>query len=157
MYNSKQYASNFTTNGTTDATLQVVPVSFSFTVEEDQMWSELEFWALANNNHATDSVFINFAIDGTLVTGSSTVGGVAMAYNALTTTQTWMHAKWTTFIPVGTHVLTVLVRGTVNGQTVTLTNATGSGGLPCLLSVTRLSNNAVLAHGVDSKANSVNE
>jgi hypothetical protein len=145
MYNQVKVAADVTNNTTTYANLGLMSV----TVEEDEMWVDISLQAVASNNTAGEGVEFDFLIDGTLVGGAGTPLAACANSTLANSVGTKFPVRVGTKVRLtkGTHVIAGQFRRTANASTATI-NATA---YPAILGVLRLSNNALLAHGMGAK------
>ena len=149
MYNFVTSAADVTYAGGTEATYQIMPTAnFGFTVEEPEMWCKVKLSAFISLS-AAGKAYLNLKVDDAFLVGTATTLGLAATTldAAEPNLRSWVVAERTVRLSQGFHTINGWVRSSANGITVT-----SSGTLvPMMLEVTRLSNNNVLAHGVDSK------
>lgn len=145
MYALKTLAADFVTDGVADATFQAVSaLRMSITVEEDEMWVLLKLKACVSNNTVNGRADLDIAVDGTRLGGTH---GLAGATSSTVNAVNALHVEKIVRLTKGMKLLTVFIKSTTNTQVAKIEGATWSASLEAL----RLSNNAVLAHGVDAK------
>lgn len=145
MYALKTLAADFVTDGANDATFQAVTgLRMSITVEEDEMWVLLKLKACVSNATVNGRADLDIAVDGTRLGGTH---GLQGATSATANAVNAMHIEKIVRLTKGDHKLSVFLKSTTNTQIAKIEATTWAASLEAL----RLSNNAVLAHGVDAK------
>lgn len=145
MYNVKNLTANFVTDGANDDTFQAVTgFAMSVMVEEDEMWCLLKLKACVSNNTINGRADLDIAVDGTRLGGTH---GLAGATSATANAINAVHVEKIVKLTKGDHKLAVYLKSTTDTQVAKIEGATWTATLECL----RLTNNALLAHGVDAK------
>lgn len=117
-----------------------------FNVEEDEMMTEVGFvGTLANANAAAQTADLNLVVDGVNAT-TLPVAGTTVAL----TGKEWIRAAVVLRLAKGSHVVKLQANASV-ATDVTIAGAVHD----CRLFAMRTTADAVLAHGVDSKVQSV--
>lgn len=146
MYASVKTVADQSTGGATDATfIAVTGLQMSFNVEEDEMWCLVGMQGLVSNHVALQRVDFDVKVDGAFISGNA--NGLAGTASAVVDSTNWLRAGKLVRLTKGVHTMSGWFKSSTNTDVATIKGTV----LPCELSVLRLSNNAVLAHGVDAK------
>lgn len=145
MYNVKTLSANFVTDGANDDTFQAVTgFSMAFNVEEDEMWCLIKLKACVSNATVNGRADLDVAIDGTRIGGTH---GLAGATSSTVNAVNAIHVENIVKLAKGEHKAAVFLKSTTDTQVAKIEGATWA----ATLEVLRLSNQALLAHGVDAK------
>lgn len=124
----------------------ITDLQMSFTVEEPEMWCLVKIKALASQDTTAGvKCEVDVKIDGSFISGLT--HGLAAETSAVATMQFMLEGEKLVRLSAGPHVISGWFRSDTDAKVTTLHGTL----IPCQLSVLRLSNNSVLAHGVDSK------
>lgn len=146
MFASVKTTADQSTGGVTDNTfIAVTGLQMSFNVEEDEMWCLVSIKALGSNHVALARVDLDVKVDGAFISGQA--NGLAGHASAVVDSTVWVEGKKLVRLSKGIHVMNGWFKSSVDTDVATLKGTV----FPVELSVLRLSNNAVLAHGVDAK------
>lgn len=131
------------------AFVDVAGLALNFRVEEDEMQVLLNFQGVVSHSAVDGAVHLQFDVDGNPVDAAMADGQYAATSS---TADALNHANFSRIVSLskGHHVLKLQAK-TPDGASLTLENATWPG----RLSASRLSHDAVLAHGVDSKVQAI--
>lgn len=143
MYGIKSTVADFSTGGATDNTIPVaIPgLAMQFTVEEPEMWVKLSVKALGSAVGAGSRAELMLKVD---TTAPAFVGACV---SQVTLQPAWEEGSTLMRLTQGAHTVAAYLRSNADGTVATVHGTI----LPCVLEVLRLSNNTVLAHGVDAK------
>lgn len=146
MYASVKTTANQSTGGVTDGTfIAITGLQMAFTVEEDEMWCLLKIKALGSNATALHRCDLDIKVDGAFISGQA--NGLAGATSQVLAATDWVEGSKLVRLSKGMHTASGWFKADANTFVATVNGTV----FPCELSVLRLSNNAVLAHGVDAK------
>lgn len=140
MYGSKSITADQTT---ASATFVAVPgLALKFTVEEDEMWCLLKLKAVVSNATVDARCDLDLKVDTVLQGGAA---GLTGATSSTANAMVPVHLEHVVRLTKGQHVVAAQFKASAG------TAAVNAATFAAKLEVLRLSNNAVLAHGVDAK------
>lgn len=140
MYGLKSTTADQTTAST--SFVAVTGLALKFTVEEDEMWCLLKFKAVVSNATVDARCDLDLKVDTVLQGGAA---GLAGATSSTANAMVPMHVEHIVRLTKGQHVVAAQFKASAG--TAKIEGATFNPKLEVL----RLSNNSVLAHGVDAK------
>jgi hypothetical protein len=149
MYGQLQITTDQTTAST--SFIQVPGMSLGFSVEEDQMWCEVQFLGVVSNATATDRCDLDIKVDGSFIsaTAANPTGNPAGLVGMCSATggaQMAVNVTKKIFLTEGDHVIQLWFKTGIGG-----TAKVEATTWPALLSVTRLTNNSTLGHSQGAK------
>lgn len=146
MYALIKTSADQSTGGVTDGTfIAITGLQASFSVEEDEMWCLVRIKALASNHIINQRVDLDVKVDGTFISGNT--NGMACGVSAAADAQVYATGTKLVRLVKGSHVMGGWFKSSTDTDVATVHGTV----FPCELEVLRLSNNSVLAHGVDAK------
>ena len=144
MYFVKSTTADVSTGGASDNTtpIAITNLCSKINVLEPEMWVKISVKALcsADTTNATRADLMAKIDTGTPVF-------LACQVSATAGDRAWVEGSTTVRLTTGNHTVAAYLRGSADTKVATVHGSV----LPCVLEVLELSNNSVLAHGVDAK------